>query len=107
MTKPKPMPIGIRGKTIQACNNIVAISNISITSSSYVAITIPADKHCKGIYIKTRSGNYWRLATSASPSTYAKITNPISFDLVASELTTIGYARADSTSDTLEIIYVD
>lgn len=107
MKNPNPMPTDIKGTVIPSCSQIVAIDTISITTSGYVAITVPNDKYCKSIFLKTRNDNDWRLATSSSPSKYIKFTTSISLDLVLKENQTFAYVRADTTNDTLEVLYID
>jgi hypothetical protein len=103
----EPLPKDIQGSPIQAVSSINYISNISITSSSYVAISVPVNVTCKSIYVKTRDGNSWRLATSSSPSSYALIDFNFSIALVKTAPGIMFYEKAESTSDTLEIIFMD
>jgi len=103
----KPLPRDVQGSAIQAVSSVIRVQNVSITSASYVAITLPPEVYCKSIYIKTRSGNSWRLATQSNPSAYMLVDFNMSLAIVAYPGKTIFYAIADSASDTLEIIYMD
>lgn len=101
------MPVDERGRVVQAGTTIRHIDNISINTSTYVAITVPTDVFCKAIMIQTRAGNAFRLATSATPTNYASISGPMSFNIKQKDGYVVGYVRAASTSDTLEVIYLD
>lgn len=107
MKKANTMPKDYQGSIIQSCSQITAIQNIAITTASYIALTIPNDRYCKSVMLKTRSGNDFRIATKANPNTYITITGPISFNIVLRENQTYAYVKADTTSDTLEILYMD
>jgi hypothetical protein len=103
----EPLPKDKQGSPIQAITNVIAVSTISITSSSYVAVSVPVAVSCKSIYVKTRAGNSWRLATSSSPSSYILMDSGFSLAIVRTSPSVLFYAKADSTSDTLEILFMD
>lgn len=104
---PVPLPKDPTGMPIQAISKVINIMNISITTSSYVAVSVPVAVPCKSVYIKTRSGNSWRMATSSNPSSYALIDFNVSLALVAPATTVLFYVRADTSNDTLEVIFMD
>lgn len=101
------MPADRNGRVVQAGTTIRYIDNITINASTYVAVTVPAEVWCKALMIQTRAGNAFRLATSATPTNYASIAGPVSFNMRLRESVVVGYVRAETTADTLEIIYLD
>jgi hypothetical protein len=107
MAYAKSLPIDVDGRRVQGGSEIPVIKNVSINTSSYSAVTLPADTFCKAVMLKTRAGKSFRIATSDSPTEYARIDNPISFNVVLEGGDTLCYVRADTEADTLEIIYLD
>ena len=107
MSFANPLPYDVNGRPIQGVKEVAAIANTSINGSSYTLISVPAGIFCKTIMVKTRDGGAWRLATSETPSTYMKITGIISLNLSLEGGNTIFYVRGDSTSDVLEIMFLD
>lgn len=102
-----PLPRDTQGVAIQAVNAIKGIMNLSIGTSSYVAVTLPQEYACKSVYVKTRLGNSWRIATGSSPSYYMLVDFNLSLAVVSPPGTILFYARADTVEDTLEIVFMD
>lgn len=102
-----PLPRDVQGSPIQAISSIKYIANVAITSSSYVVVQVPVSISCKSIFVKTRNGNSWRMAITDSPASYVLMDTGFSLAIVKTAPGVIFYARADSTSDILEILFMD
>lgn len=99
------LPVDQNYEAIQA-GSVIAIDNITINSSTYVAIALPSNVSCKSVTLKTRSGAAFYLATSASPTSYVTVDGVLTLSLVANAGETIGYAKG-AAADVLEAIYLD
>ncbi|MCK9351048.1 MAG: hypothetical protein WCQ69_09880 [Bacteroidales bacterium] len=94
------------GQLIDAVRELVAVSNTSITTASYTAISVPVGINCKSVLVKTRAGNNWLMATSASPSAYMTMDGAFEVAIAQAPGTVLFYAKA-AVNDTLEVAFFD
>lgn len=101
------LPTDRASAVIQAGTQIRHISNTSIVTGSYAEISVPIGVFAKSILVQTRNGNAFRLSTTPVGTTYASISGPLAMNIHCEEGELLGYIRAENTSDTLEIIFLD
>ena len=99
------LPIDPNHHAIQA-GSTLAVATVTLNASTYVAVTLPAGVSCKSVSAKTRSGNNWYFASSASPTDYMTLAGMLTLSIVANAGETLFYVKG-STSDTLELVYLD
>lgn len=100
------LPRDAEGDRFSSINSLTSILNVTINTSTYVAVTIPAATYCKSFLMQTRDGSPFLLALSASPTNYATINQPLALDFAGKPGTVIAYVKA-TVAGTLEVILGD
>lgn len=103
----KAYPTDPNRREIRSANSIASILNISITTGTWTAITVPSGiYHCKSSLIQTRDGSPFLLSHLAAGTTYATVNQPLGIDLVGRPGGVLCYVKA-TVAGTLEVILLD
>jgi len=94
------------GQLIPAVRELVAIDNISITTSAWTAVSVPAGVNCKSVIVKMRDSTNWLLATTDDASEYMTIDGALEVAVAQGPDTVLFYAKA-SVNGTLEVAFFD
>lgn len=94
------------GQLIPSVRELVAVDNVSITTSAWSAITVPAGVNCKSIIAKTRNNNNWLLGAITNATEYMTMDGVLEIAIAQSPGATLFYAKA-AVNDTLEIAFFD
>lgn len=100
------LPRDNAGNRVQAAEAVDSILNVMLNGSTYVAVTVPTGSACKALVAKSRSGQPWYLATSASPSAYYTCLGSLALNLVAEGGDVLFYVLG-SGADTLEVLFTN
>jgi hypothetical protein len=94
------------GQLIPAVRELVAVDNLSITTSAWTAVSVPASTNCKSILVKTRNNNDWLLAVEDGASEYMTIDGVLEVAIAQGPGAVLFYAKA-AVNDTLEVAFFD
>lgn len=94
------------GNLIPSVREIRDIANFALTTGAWVPIIVPDNVNCKAIFAKTRGENSWRIA-NAGDADYMLIDHGIELEIAQGPGTQLFVAIANSTSDVLEVMFLD
>jgi hypothetical protein len=94
------------GQLIDAVRELVAVSNTSITTSAWSAISVPSGVNCKSIVVKTRNGYNWLMAVEDDATEYMTMDGAFEVAIAQAPDTVLFYAKA-AVNDTLEVAFFD
>ena len=102
----KSLPIDVNGNKFFSATLLHTPIEVSITTGGFVAVTLTADKSCKGFHVSTRDAADFLLSDVSAGTTYATLKSGMFFDIAAEGGDILFYAKGTS-STTLEIIPFD